>query len=309
MDGSRITHAICQGKSGVFAVGARMFVDGTGDGDLAAWAGAEFEKGDADGNMMPGTLCSQFCDIDWKAVLAAGEKQSVAVEKAIADGVFSKPDRHVPGIWATGTHMGGGNIGHAFGVDGTDERSLTEAMVDGRRLLQEFLRFFREYRTGFGQMELTGSGALLGIRETRRIIGDYLMTVEDFKSRATFDDEIGRYAYPVDIHPTRPSEESYKAFMEEFTTLRYEKGETYGIPYRILQPKGLPNLLVAGRCISADRAMQASIRVMPGCYITGQAAGMAAALACDHGEDSRKVPVADLQQSLKRLGGYLPSAC
>lgn len=306
-DSRRVTHAVCQGKSGLFAVRAKMFVDGTGDGDIAAWAGAEFEKGDAEGNLMPGTLCSQFCDIDWQAPRDE-ETQSQAVERAIADGIFSKPDRHVPGIWPTGTHTGGGNIGHAFGVDGTDERSLTPAMVESRKLLLEYLRFFREYRTGFDKMELTGSGALMGIRETRRIIGDYVTTVEDFKSRAVFDDEIGRYCYPVDIHASRPSKETYAAFMEEYMTLRYERGESYGISYRILQPRGLPNVLVAGRCISADRPMQASVRVMPGCYITGQAAGVAAALACDSEQDSRKISVAELQQRLKKLGAYLPNA-
>ncbi len=304
---SHVSHAICQGKSGMFAVKACMFVDGSGDGDLAVWAGAPFEKGDADGNMMPGTLCGQFCNIDWQAVAASPIKQPEAIDKAIADGVFTKPDRHVPGIWPTGTKTGGGNIGHAFGVDGTDERSLTAAMVEQRRVMLEFLRFFHEYRQGYEEMELTGTGALLGIRETRRIMGDYVMTVEDFKSRASFDDEIGRYSYPVDIHPTQPSKESYKAFLEEFTTLRYKPGETYGIPYRILCPQGLANLLVAGRCVSTDRAMQASIRVMPGCYITGQAAGMAAAMACDSNCDTRAVAVPQLQRSLKELGGYLPN--
>ena len=148
-------------------------------------------------------------------------------------------------------------------------------------------RFYKEYLKGFERMELVASGSLLGIRESRRILGDYVLNLEDFKRRAIFDDEIGRYSYPVDIHASRPGEKEYKQFEEEFRTLRYDKGESYGIPYRTLTPRGLENLLVAGRCISSDRYLQGSVRVMPGCFITGQAAGVAAALAVEHETGTR----------------------
>ena len=304
----RITHAVCQGKSGPFAVAAKVFVDGTGDGDLAVWAGAPFEKGDATGTTMPGTLCSLYCDIDWAAVRAGGVKVQEALDRAFADKVFSKADRHVPGIWRTGEHTGGGNIGHLYGIDGTDERSVTEGMLWGRKSLLEFVRFYREYMKGYEKMELIGTGSLPGIRETRRIMGDYVLCLDDFHKRAIFPDEIGRYAYPVDIHPAAPNKASYAQFMEEYTTLRYKAGETYGIPYRCLTPRGVKNLLVAGRCISADRPMQASVRVMPGCYITGQAAGVAAAMSLAHDGDARAAPVKELQKRLKAMGGYLPNA-
>ena len=101
----------------------------------------------------------------------------------------------------------------------------------------------------------------------------------DLKS-AVFEDEIGRYCYPVDIHASKPDIKSFKEFEEQYRkTLRYQKGESYGIPYHTLVPKGLSNVLIAGRCISSDRYIQGSIRVMPRCYITGQAAGVAAAIA------------------------------
>ena len=301
--------AVLAAKSGLFAVEAEMFIDGTGDGDLAAWAGAPFERGDADGGMMPGTLCSLWAGIDWDAIhaggLGAGNKR---IEEAYADGVFTHLDRHLPGMWRVGDDLGGGNIGHTFGVDNTDERSVTDALLWGRRLVLEYERYYREYLKGFEGMKLVATGSLLGIRETRRILGDYVLCLDDFKSRAVFADEIGRYCYPVDIHASKPDEAHYRKFEEEFRTLRYGTGESYGIPYRILTPRGLGNVLVAGRCVSADRYLQGSIRVMPGCFITGQAAGVAAALALDAGADTRGIAVAELQQRLKAMGAYLPNA-
>lgn len=301
--------AVCHAKSGFFAVRARQFIDATGDGDLAVWAGAPYEKGNAEGEMMPGTLCSLWSGVDWDQYVASGISPRSRLAEAFRDKVFTVEDPHHPGMWRVGRQVTGGNIGHAFGVDATDERSLTAFLVEGRARLPEFERFYRDYVPGFAQLELVGSGSLLGIRESRRILGDYLLQLDDFVARAVFADEIGRYCYPVDIHPYRPSPATYAAFEKEFRqTLRYNPGESYGIPYRCLTPRGLDNLLVAGRCISTDQKIQGSVRVMPGCYITGQAAGMAAAICCEEGVDTRGVSVPALQQRLKQIGAYLPNA-
>ena len=300
--------AICSAKSGLFAVKAKVFIDASGDGDLAVWAGASFEQGDADGNMMPGTLCSLWAGIDWDTVNANPVRQDSRLETAFADGVFTIQDRHLPGIFQVGEHIGGGNIGHLFGVDGTDEASLTRALLWGRKVLSEYAVYYKKYFRGFEDMVLVSTGALPGLRETRRILGDYVLGREDFIQRAAFEDEIGRYNYPVDIHASKPDKAAYAQFEEEFARLRCQKGESYGIPYRILTPRGLDNLLVAGRCVSADRAIQGSIRVMPGCYITGQAAGMAAALAVEKNTTPRGIVVKELQQRLKAVGAYLPNA-
>jgi hypothetical protein len=203
--------------------------------------------------------------------------------------------------------MGGGNIGHTFDLDGTDEASLTRALIWGRKSLSEYERYYREYLPGFQDMELAATGSLLGVRETRRIRGDYTLTIDDFHARARFDDEIGRFSYPVDIHIARPDRASFDKFKKEITENVLPKGENYGIPYRCLTPAGLDNLLVAGRCISADRQMQSSIRVMPCCYITGQAAGVAAALAAQKAVSTREVGVRELQSRLLALGAFLPN--
>ncbi len=303
----RIHEAVCAGKSGLFAIRAKVFVDCTGDGDLAALAGAPCEKGDVHGNMMPGTLCSLWAGIDWRKAgesgLGTGNKR---IEEAFHDGVFSLEDRHLPGMWRVGATLGGGNIGHTFDLDGTDEESLTRAYLWGRKSLLEYERYYKGYLKGFEEMELVATGSLLGVRETRRVTGDYVLNIDDFKRLAVFDDEIGRYSYPVDIHIARPDKESYDKFYKEITTLRLGKGESYGIPYRILTPRGLRNTLVAGRCVSTDRNMQASIRVMPGCYITGQAAGVAAAMAARADGDTRRLDIRELRHNLREMGAYLP---
>jgi len=304
----RVKYGICAAKSGIYAIEAQVFIDCTGDGDLCAWAGAPYEKGDSEGNLMPGTLCSLWADIDWDAVRSSGLKAEKELPRAFADGIFTQHDRHLPGMWRIGQHMGGGNIGHAFGVDATDEDSLTRALVRGRKTVREYEQFYKRYLKGFEAMELAATGALMGIRESRRVMGDYVLNLADFQRRAVFDDEIGRYCYPVDIHAARPSDEAFEQFKQEITTLRYQPGESYGIPYRSLLPRGLENVLVAGRCISCDRYIQGSVRVMPGCYITGQAAGAAARLALDTNGVTRLVDVEALQRSLRQLGAFLPNA-
>lgn len=306
-ENGQVNLAVCAAKSGLYAIKAQVFIDCTGDGDLSAWAGAPYEKGDAAGNLMPGTLCSLWTDIDWEAVRAAAQNEEKLLPQAFEAGIFTQHDRHLPGMKRIGQHTGGGNIGHAFGVDATDEDSLTRALLQARKTVREYEQYYKRFLTGYEQLELVATGALLGIRESRRVMGDYVLNVEDFKQRAVFDDEIGRYCYPVDIHASTPSDEAFEQFIHEISTLRYAPGESYGIPYRCLVPQGLRNVLVAGRCISSDRYIQASVRVMPGCYITGQAAGAAAALALSCQGDTRRVNIKELQHKLLMLGAYLPN--
>ena len=299
----KITAAILRGKSGIFAVSAKQFIDCTGDGDLSVMAGAEFEMGD---EVQPGTLCTQWAGIDWSR--ARRDTHYQLMEQAISDGFMSVPDRHFPGGWQTGKNTMAMNGGHAQGLDGTDERSLTEAYIYQRKLITEYGEFYKKYAVGFEDVELVNTAMLIGIRESRRITGDYQLNVNDFLNRAIFDDEIGRFSYAVDMHRNATDAEEYERFEKEFRkTLRYKPGESYGIPYRALTVKGLDNLLVAGRCISVDRAVQASIRVMPGCYITGQAAGAAAALASEESLTTRQIPIKNLQRTLKQMGGFLPN--
>ena len=134
-----------------------------------------------------------------------------------------------------------------------------------------------------------------------------MLSVSDYFARADFDDEIGRYCYPVDIHIMNTDSEEMKRFHKEYEDMRYKPGESYGIPYRSLVPVSFDNLLTAGRCMGTDRQMEASIRVMPGCFITGEAAGTAAALAAD-AADVRKIDVPLLQRTLAGQGAFMRTA-
>lgn len=145
----------------------------------------------------------------------------------------------------------------------------------------------------------------MGVRESRRIVADYTLSFQDYLSRARFEDEIGRFAYPIDIHPSKGDKAEMAKFKKRMAEGKYGPGDNYGIPYRSLVAQGLDNLLVAGRCIGTDQYMQASVRVIPGCYITGQAAGLAAALASRGGGEVRLVEVKALRNAIRSFGGYL----
>ena len=307
-DGRRVTHAVCAAKSGLFAIGAKYFVDATGDGDLAAKAGADFEKGDGEGNMMPGTLCTIWSNIDWDAVYKSGMQAQDYVPEGLRQGILKVEDPHLPGIWRVGKDFGSGNVGHMFGVDATDERSLTKSVLEARRMIGPYHEFYKKILKGFERMELAGTAQLPGIRESRRIVCDYRMTAADYDKRATFPDEIGRYSYPLDLHASKPGTANFKAFWSTYKGSYYKPGENYGIPYRTLTPAKLDNVYVSGRCVDCDRVMLSSLRVMPCCFITGQAAGVAAAMAAQGGvSTTRDLEVAALQQRLKAVGAFLPN--
>ena len=305
VSGRRVECAVLTSKRGLCAATADVFIDCSGDGMLAALAGGEFELGDENGAVMPPTVCSLWAGVDRKAY--KGVSVAEQLEPAIADGVFTFADRHLTGLYPKDGKAYGGNIGHIFDTDCLDEASMTHAMMWGRKSMEEYLKFYREYVPGCDRIELVATAPLLGVRETRRIRCDYMLGVQDFLERAEFDDEIGRYCYPVDIHVMNTDEEEYKRFLEEYNkSLHYEKGESYGIPYRSLIPVSFDNVLTAGRCMGTDRQMEASIRVMPGCYITGQAAGTAAAMAVSKADgDVRRVNVKELQKALACDGAYL----
>ena len=314
-EGGQIQYVVCASPTGMWAVKAKVYIDCTGNGDLAVWAGAEWKKGDATGHMMPGTLVSYWDQIDWdkwnkerpQGFAGSNQPFGAFLPEANRDHVLSVPDLHFSGIFRQEGGLGLANMGHCFNVDGTDEASLTKALVEGRASMVEYERYLHEYlQRGMENARLIATGELLGIRETRRITGDYVLSHDDYLKRASFCDEIGRYAYPIDIHPSSADPKAMAEHVKQFNSkYKYAKGESYGIPYRILTPKGISNLLVAGRCVSSDEMVQASIRVIPACYITGQAAGMAAALAADKSMSVHSISVPELRRHLADFGAYL----
>lgn len=304
-ENGRVTHAVIMGKESIFAVEADIFIDATGDGTLAVWAGAEFEMGDDQGRMMPGTLCTLWGDIDWsRAVVELGkDPDNRMLKKAFEDGVFTVKDPSLPGMWKREDGYGGGNIGHVFGVDGTNAESITKGMIEARARMTEYSTYYRGYLDGYENTRLLASGSVLGIRETRRIKCEYTMTARDYFEQASFEDEIGRYNYPIDVHSAVIGE---KGKYPDVYAKGYPRGKSYGISYRSLLPLHTENILVCGRCIGAEREMLGSLRVMPGCFITGMAAGVAAAIAKRSARSLRQIDIKELQRTLREAGAYLP---
>jgi len=302
-------------KSGLTAYRAPVYIDTTGDADLAAWAGAEFEI--ADGglpeSLMPATHCFILSNVDDYAYTHGarlhGSNPDSPIFKILASGKYPLiPDGHICNN-SIGPGTVGFNAGHLFAVDSTDPVGLSRALVQGRRLAASFRAALAEYvPAAFGNAFLAATGTLMGIRESRRIIGDYILTLEDYLARRTFPDEICRNSYFIDVHnKTKEAGASAEALQDfEKRSTHYGPGDSHGIPYRCLTPRGLRNVLVAGRSISCEQAVQGSVRVMPVCLAMGEAAGIAAAQAADSPHpDVHAVDPGALRARLKEVGAYI----
>ena len=301
-NGDRVTHAVISDPGGMAAVGSKYFIDCTGAGSLCALAGAEYDYGDENGVAMSASVCSLWggVDFDRKGI------DYINLRKAFDDGVFTQYDMMLSGIKANFPEIGvgGGNVGHCFGVDDRDAKSLTDAMIFGRRTLGEYEKYYRDYVPGCENAVLIDSANFPGIRESRRIRCLKTLSTGNFSPDFTYDDEIGRYSYPIDIHPMTPDEKGMRDFSKNVSR-KLGDGESYSIPYGCLVPRGLANVFVAGKCVGADHAMQASVRVIPGCFITGQAAGAAAAVCVEDDCSNTGLDTNKLRRLLVGNGAYI----
>ncbi len=314
-----ISTILLANKDGLTRAEASVFIDATGDGDLAARAGCAFDEGDEHGETQGMTLCFTVAGGSRTRYLeyvnATGDgylTQLIAHAKAAGD--YDLPDASLVGMGFKTETVAGCNLGHVYGKRATDAESLSEAERDGRRVVQKLLPFLRKYVPGQEGLFLVSTGPRIGVRESRRVVGDYRLTVDDYLSCRSFPDDIARNAYFIDLHAAS-SETAARAKSisdaenERAARRHYElpPGESHGIPLRCLLPRGVRNLLVAGRCLSADRAVQGAVRVMPVCFALGEAAGVTAALAArDTGGDVRSVDVVAVRARLRASGAYLP---
>lgn len=302
-EGHNVNTVVVLNKSGLAAVQARYVIDATGDADVAALAGAPFQKGGEAGELQPGTMCYLLSNVDRKRfhdyLKESGDSGQLhlAVEEAQLAGDLPEGRKKVSGLAWLSDQLVGVNFGHVFGIDGTKAEDLTRGAVEGRRVAKRQVDFLRSYVPGFEHAHLTTTGEQIGIRETRRIVGDYVLTEDDFRNTRSFEDDIARNAYFIDVHLATSA--------DKMNIFRLPPGQSHGVPYRCLLPKGLDNVWVAGRSASADRIVQGSLRVMPNCFAMGQAAGTAAALAGQRSVNSRDVPIGDLQSLLIRQGAWL----
>ena len=319
-------------KTGIEEIEASRVVDATGDGDVAASAGAPFEMGNfAESRSQAMTMMLDIGGGDLKKALeyVKANPDQMRFPKltpdidvvGMSEGVLSiagyydlvtlakeKGDFPLPGdlvFYISRPRYGevAVNTTHVGGVDGTSTEDLTHAEIEGRRQAVALAKFFRDYVPGFENSYLARTATQIGVRETRRIMGEYTFSAEDVIRAAKFPDAIARLAYPVDVHSSKG--EGYTRQEEKSGPQAPPPGDWYEIPYRCLLPLKIENLLIAGKCISSTQEGHGAIRIIPCCIAMGQAAGAAAALSLQLGVSPRQLDFTFLRKALLEQGALL----
>lgn len=334
-EGPTVRGVMVHNKSGFEAILADVVVDASGDGDVAFKAGAQFEKGRAkDGLMQPMTLLFTVGGVDLERVVAImrqGHGRSVEAiagenpgqinwfaatlepwaEEAAREGLFPHvADKKTLRFWGNSFRRGEANLNATFvnALDGTDARDVTKAEIETRRQATHLVQFLKAHVPGFEEAYIVRTAAHIGIRETRRIIGDYYITYADFLAEARFPDVIARAGFFADIHNPEPKG---GLLVPDEGDMSASRGD-FDIPFRAMLPLGIENIVVAGRCISASAEAFASARVTGTVMGMGQAAGTAAALAVRQQTTVRSLDVGGLQAVLRDqgadLGGPVPDS-
>ena len=292
LDGARVAAVRLWNKGGERWVEARAVIDASGDADVAAMAGADYEDLNTTGQVQSLSTLFRLANVDVGRAAETRKPELWAKMRAAADsGEYRLP--RLEGSWHR-TPFEGVVMVHMTripGVDATDPVALTRAELEGRRQVREYHRFLRDCVPGFEKSVVVGTSPSIGIRESRRVIGDYQLTREDVLGARRFDDEIALCGAPIEDHG--PGGETDWQYVPG--------GAAYGIPYRCLLARGIEGLLVAGRCFSATHDAHASARSMATCMAMGQAAGTAAAM----GGRPRAVDIAALRERLVAGGALL----
>lgn len=285
-EGSLINGILLHSKSGLTGARAQHYIDSTGDADLAAMSGCAVRIGNDDGDphVQPMTLCFKLA-IDrqqipadkecWQLMNEHREDIQAAYHRAQEEGRTSNPRENVlmfRGVEDNIIHFNSTRIIHKLSVNGQE---LSEAEIEGRKQLRELVAILKNEIPMFKNCKLHSIAPQIGIRESRRIVGRYTVTLDDYRRGRTFRDGIARVTYPVDIHNPNGTGTHF---------IKLPQGAWYEIPYRSLLPENIDNLLVACRAISADHGTHSSLRVMPPVCSIGQAAGTAAAFAMRDGK-------------------------
>jgi hypothetical protein len=313
----RVAGARLATVGGIREYRAKCTIDATADAYVAASAGVPTQQGDARGRVQPASLMFRLSHVDLAALsvyvrqrpeqmrssLKLHERTPAALsavaglyelwEAARERGAVNVP-RELVSFFATPyADEVTVNMTRVVGVDPLDPDDLTRAEVEARAQVMQLLDFFRQDVPGFANARIAATATQIGVRESRRIAGEYTLTADDVLRARTFDDAVARSAYPIDIH--NPSGSGT-------TTHRLPAGASYEIPYRCLVPRGVDDLLVAGRCISTTHEALASTRLTPTVMTLGQAAGTAAALSVQQNVTPRALNPALLRERLIRDG-------
>ncbi|KRP96169.1 hypothetical protein AOQ72_17680 [Bradyrhizobium yuanmingense] len=301
-DERRIDAMLIETKAGRQAVRAEIFIDCSGDGDLAVWAGAPFEIGDEHGHPLYPSMMLRLNGIDPAKAGEAWRTIPQLMEKAVAAGTHRFPRRSAivrpqkSGIeWRVNFTQVAREDGHA--INGVEPDDLTRGEIEGRKQALAAYEFLRSAVPGFEKSYIVDLPPQLGIRETRRIKGGYQLSGEDVLGCASFADSIGVNGWPIEAHV--PGDVVFT-----FPPIPESRGYNE-LPYRMLVPEGVDNLLVAGRCASMTHEGQSAARVSGACFAMGEAAGSAAALALSGNRIPREIPIEKLQETLKQQGAFI----
>ena len=298
---TRINALFVETKAGRQAIRADVFIDCSGDGDLAAWAGAPCEVGDGHGHMLYPSMMFRLNGIDpakagdaWRIIPQLMEQaEARGTHKFPRKAAIVRPQRSQI-EWRVNFTQLKRNDGSA--INGLKPDDLTRGEIDGRRQAVEAFRFLRTV-PGFEKSYIVDLPPQLGIRETRRVVGGYQLSGEDVLGCASFDDSIGVNGWPMEAHVAGD-------VIFKFPPIPESRGFNE-MPYRMLVPEGVDNLLVAGRCASMTHDGQSAARVSGACFAMGEAAGTAAALALSGNTPPRDIAIEKLQQALKRQGAFI----
>jgi hypothetical protein len=299
-DERRVSALMVETKAGRQAITADIFIDCSGDGDLAAWAGARYEVGDNQGSMLYPSMMFRLNGVDpdkagdaWRTIPALMEKAKTAGTHLFPrKAAIVRPQRSQI-EWRVNFTQLARKDGTA--INGLEPDDLTRGEIEGRRQAVDAFNFLRTV-PGFEKSYIVDLPPQLGIRETRRIVGLYMLSGEDVLGCASFDDSIGVNGWPIESHVAGD-------VIFKFPPIPESRGFNE-LPYRMLTPEGLDNLLVAGRCASMSHDGQSAARVSGACFAMGEAAGTAAALALDGNASLRDIAVAKLQDRLKQQGDF-----
>jgi hypothetical protein len=308
----RITHVTVHNKSGIQAVAVTAVIDATGDADVAALSGCDVQAGrESDGLMTPASLSFHLYNVDHQELgdyieIHKTPKFREKIEELRRTGEWPFPYEIFITVQLVQTDVAMVNTMRLPGVNGIDGKSRTRGLIQGRKEAFELLAIFRKHFPGFQKAEMKAVAPLLGVRETRRIKGDFCLSVKHLTDAAEFEDTIGFSTYGWDLpDPLKPSfqplvDESAGKFLN-----KVEKALSTPIPYRIMVSRPVTNLLCPGRAVSVERDVLGPLRVMAPCMAMGEACGVAAGQMVQRNIPAAAVDVPQLKARLRKVGALV----
>ena len=296
-NGNKIDAITVSNVSGTYDIEADVFIDASGDANLAHLAGFPYKVGrESDGLCQPMTLCFRLANVDAEGYQAMRAEINELYSKFQAEGKITNPRENVLVFNCVAKNMLHFNTTRVVKLDPTNAEDVTKAEIIAREQVFEMVNFLRENFEPFKNADLVSTGIQIGVRESRMIVGEHTLNQEEMLAYTKFEDGIAACNYDIDIHSPDGSGTSHYYF---------PSGKYYTIPYGCLVPKDSENLLVAGRCISTTHEAQASIRIMPTVCTIGEAAGIAAAVACEDKTAVKSVDVQKVRTILRENGAVI----